>query len=59
MRCSLNSADLPLFEAERSERASNANAIRVWDLDKSAWRSFRVDSVIDFVSSNDEQETTE
>ena len=48
MKCSLNSADLPITESKGSGRAENANTIRVWDLEKAGWRSFRVDSVTAF-----------
>ena len=31
-----------------STRKDNPDVVNVWDLDKSDWRSFRIDSVTDF-----------
>lgn len=49
MRCTLNDQ---LIEngtiAEREVKARNENTIAVWDMENKGWRSFRVDSVIDF-----------
>jgi hypothetical protein len=49
MRCTLNDQ---LIEngtiAEREVKARNENTIAVWDIENKGWRSFRVDSVIDF-----------
>lgn len=51
MLCTLN-ADLipeqPIVDTEQSKktRKENPDVQSVWDLEKSAWRSFRFDSVI-------------
>lgn len=50
MRCTLLPQYLPVVEVtEETEakpvRAKNPNVIAVWDIDKAAWRSFRIDSV--------------
>lgn len=50
MLCTLMSDHLPkqnIDEAtQRSPRAENDDVLAVWDVDKQAWRSFRLDSVI-------------
>ena len=55
MRCTLNPVILEnvgAFQDSQSERPMNPDVLPVWDLDKEAWRSFRIDSVKDvgFVS---------
>lgn len=45
MRCTLNESYLPLQEEKETKRKPNDEVVPVWDLDKNAWRSFRVDSV--------------
>lgn len=50
MLCTLREEMLP--EATESKRKKpNDEVISVWDLDKLAWRAFRVDSVTDFVEA--------
>ena len=45
MICTLNENYLPKTETSNVE---NPEIVTVWDLEKSAWRRFRVDSVINF-----------
>ena len=53
MRCTLNDQ---LIEngniAEREVKARNDNVLAVWDVENKGWRSFRVDSVIDFTTTS-------
>ena len=44
MKCTLNEDIVPPFEAKGTKK-KNEDVVSVWDLDKGAWRSFRVDSV--------------
>lgn len=48
LRCTLQPVLLPqqpLVESDRKSRRENAATLAVWDLDGSAWRSFRLDRV--------------
>jgi WYL_2, Sm-like SH3 beta-barrel fold len=46
MRCTLNGFDdEPLTESVESDKKINQETLIVWDLDKEAWRSFRVQNV--------------
>jgi hypothetical protein len=45
MNCTLNETLLPEAITSDSEKKENLDVIAVWDTDKDAWRSFRVDSV--------------
>ena len=46
MRCTLKSDFLPDGEvSENNKKAVTEAVLPVWDLDKKAWRSFRIDSV--------------
>lgn len=48
MRCTLREEVLPpQTKTEATERVTNRDHVAVWDLDKSGWRSFRLDSVED------------
>ena len=51
MRCTLNEELLPdndpAVNIIMDQRTDNENVIRVFDLDKSAWRSFRIDSILE------------
>jgi hypothetical protein len=52
MVCTLSEEYLPepepLTEGEvKKTKKDNANTIPVWDLEKLAWRSFRVDTVVE------------
>jgi hypothetical protein len=49
MNCTLNSRYLP-ENADASGKAKTGASVAVWDTDKSAWRSFRVDSVQKVIS---------
>lgn len=58
MNCTLRGDIIP--EATKSDpisqekiRQLNEEVIPVWDCDKEGWRSFRVDSVIEFTVKND------
>lgn len=51
MNCTLSEALVPPTESQSdstSTRKKSDQVVAVWDLDKTAWRSFRVDSVNDF-----------
>jgi hypothetical protein len=53
MVCTLSEDYLPepeeLIEGkERKTKKENPNTLPVWDLEKLAWRSFRVDSVVEY-----------
>lgn len=50
MICTLNEEYLPeLEERENKKIKSESNdAITVWDIEKRAWRSFRLDSIVDY-----------
>jgi len=50
MRCTLKEELLPAIDADpdKKERKQSDESLAVWDLDKKAWRSFRVDSVNKF-----------
>jgi len=52
MKCTLNDLIVPpATDAEAANpRKENTSVIAAWDLDKQDWRSFRVDSVVDFES---------
>lgn len=47
MRCTLKEEFLPRRDPEETtaERDINLDTLSVWDLDKGAWRSFRIDSI--------------
>ena len=51
MKCTLNPALAPKI-LEVKESKDNPNVIPVWDLEKSQWRSFRVDSIL-YISDKD------
>lgn len=44
MKCTLNEDIVPPFEVKGTKK-KNDDVVSVWDLEKAAWRSFRVDSV--------------
>ena len=53
MRCTLMEEYLPKVEYDNNpHRAESDTAIAVWDLDKDAWRSFRIHSVTDMEKVN-------
>jgi hypothetical protein len=46
MRCTLKSSYLPSISAPvKKARLHSNESISVWDVDLSAWRSFRIDSI--------------
>lgn len=52
MKCTLQADFLPVQESTKeSSKASSDESIAVWDIEKSAWRSFRLDSIIGFSES--------
>ena len=56
MICTLSEEYLPepepLVEGEvKKSKKENPNTLPVWDLEKLAWRSFRVDSVVEYESN--------
>ena len=56
MRCTLKAEHLPIVEKHEDDEAKkdkkqSDTSIAVWDLDKSAWRSFRIDSVVSYTIS--------
>ena len=55
MRCTLKAELLPEqtdLEEQVQKKTPNADLLAVWDLDKNAWRSFRIDSIIGFSESS-------
>lgn len=50
MRCSLKEDLVPVYQAKDSSRKKpeNDNLLPVWDLENNAFRSFRVDSLINY-----------
>jgi hypothetical protein len=56
MICTLSEDYLPELEnkdeiKEKRTKKENPNTLPVWDLEKLAWRSFRVDSVVEYESN--------
>lgn len=48
MRCTLQENYIQPYDNKTDRvRPDNDNLLSVWDIDKNAWRSFRLDSVID------------
>lgn len=52
MSCTLSSKLLPVSQDEKEYtpkiKTDNPNNVRVWDLDKQAWRAFRLDSLLEY-----------
>lgn len=51
MSCTLSENFLPKLEwskEQKSLKTENEEVVSVWDLDKLAWRSFRLDSLLDY-----------
>ena len=44
MRCTLQPSVVPVVESTAT-RKTNDDVLAVWDLEKNAWRSFRIDSI--------------
>lgn len=56
MICTLSEEYLPELEEGtegevKKSKKENPNTLPVWDLEKLAWRSFRVDSVVEYESN--------
>lgn len=49
--CTLDPEELPVSDkqllSEGITKKENDNALSVWDMDKKAWRAFRLDSIIE------------
>ena len=49
--CTLDPEELPVSDkqllTENTTKKENDEVLSVWDLDKKAWRSFRLDSIIE------------
>jgi len=48
MRCTLHDSILPEQNIGGIKKKENLDVLSVWDLDNNGWRSFRLDSVIDY-----------
>ena len=49
MKCTLLSDLVPVYEKKTQRiKPENEETLAVWDLDKEAFRSFKIDSVIDY-----------
>jgi hypothetical protein len=52
LRCSLSSEILPKTDFDPKnytpKKTDNPNTLSVWDIEKEAWRSFRLDSLRDY-----------
>ena len=46
--CTLKEDELPKAENKEPKKAVNESVLPVWDLEKKSFRSFRVDSVVDY-----------
>ena len=51
MLCTLQESTIPAAEPKKTDRIKkeNDNALAVWDLEANGWRSFRFDSVTQFI----------
>jgi hypothetical protein len=45
MRCTLGAGYLPVTEIKEIKSTENTEVLAVWDIDKSAWRAIRYDSI--------------
>lgn len=59
MYCTLKNEHLPVVEKKpedenKPKRKINLNQVNVWDLEKKGWRSFMVDTVLDFTVMEEE-----
>ena len=48
MRCTLHDSIFPEQNISGIKKKENLDVLSVWDLDNNGWRSFRLDSVIDY-----------
>jgi WYL_2, Sm-like SH3 beta-barrel fold len=56
MLCTLNPDLLPVVDKQESdevkkERKVSDTSLRVWDLEKKDWRSFRIDSIVSYIKA--------
>ncbi len=60
MICTLREDMLPSREVESlSKKNKNESVVPVWDIRKKAWRSFRLDSVLDFNVLKEEETSSD
>ena len=58
MLCTLKAEHLPVVvkheddEATKKDRVQNNDSLAVWDMEKKAWRAFRIDSVVSYFISS-------
>jgi hypothetical protein len=57
MLCTLNPDYLPVIERQEGDEVKKVKTpsdtnVAVWDLEKNSWRSFRVNSIINYSISN-------
>ena len=45
MNCTLGEGYLPVTEIKEIKRKENTEVLAVWDIDKSAWRAIRYDTI--------------
>ena len=45
MRCTLGAGYLPVTEEKEIKRKENTEVLAVWDMDKSAWRAIRYETI--------------
>lgn len=48
MKCTLRKSQLPINNQEKSEKTPKTDSVVVWDLEKKAWRQFKIASVTEF-----------
>jgi|TARA_B110000467_G_C18332948_1_gene494855 hypothetical protein len=48
MKCTLQESFLPQTDKATATNKENSNVVSVWDIEKNAWRSFRMDSLTSF-----------
>jgi len=49
MKCTLRADIIPVYEKKTDKvKKTNENVLAVWDLDKDGFRSFKLDSLIDY-----------
>lgn len=53
MKCTLKNTLLP-EQTESKGKVFPENVLPVWDIDKNAWRSFRIDRVHDYITVKNE-----
>ena len=52
MKCTLMNSHIPqtynVNERVEKERSDNPDVVAAWDVEKNGWRSFRIDSILEF-----------